>query len=202
MVDLYAGRFDCDNLGVRVDQHIDSDLDDHFLPPVRFMPHWSSILGVAWPWFATLAFGYVLVAVLRFMPPFDVIIGESSPLVIAVMFAGSLIAFAKAYIAWRYSVALVHADRVDYCTGLLAMRQSTVELDEIANIDLRQSAFQRIFSAGDVFVDSRAASILAIRGVSDAPGLRDLIRERRRRLIGRKDRRSIDASAPRAPDLS
>ncbi len=145
------------------------------------MPHWSSVVSVAWPWFATVALAYGLAFVFRMMPPLDELFASATPIIGIVMAGGVVISILRAYLAWRFSVAIVHSDRVVYQTGITSVHETTVELGEIVLVDLRQSLLQRLFSAGDVLIDSRAASILAIRGVANAPSLRDLVRHRRNR---------------------
>lgn len=167
-----------------MDQHIDSQDAGLSAPPnvpVRFMPHWTSVVMVAWPWFATLGIAYGIAFVLHLMPPFDVFLAASSPILAIVMTGGVIVSLIRAYLAWRFSSAFVYEDRVVYYTGFTSIRETTVELGEIAIVDVRQTLMQRLFSAGDVMIDSRAASILAIRGVANAPALRDLIRQRRNR---------------------
>ncbi len=162
--------------------------------PVRFMPHWLILLRSSLPWYIVLAGCYAVVWVLQGHSSTAAFAALAAPYALGILVVGFAIASIRAFVAWRYTVATVFDDRVEYRVGLLTVRTSTVEIGEIANIDHSQGPLQRLLGSGDLFIDSRASAILTIRAVSDVLLLRDMIRRQRSLIVDRMDRRSTGAA--------
>lgn len=160
--------------------------------PVRFMPHWCMLVRSVAPWFVILGACYGIVWMLQLHPRTAAIAAQAAPFALLILALGYVYALARAFILWRYAVVSLFADRLEYRTGFLTTRTSIVEVGEIANLEVRQSLLQRVLGFGDLFIDSRASAILAIRAVSDVVRLQGLIRERRRAFLSRTDLRSSD----------
>lgn len=160
--------------------------------PVRFMPHWFMLVRSVSPWFIVLGLCYGVVWLLRLHPRTAEVAVQAAPFALLILGLGYAYATLRAFIQWRYAVVSVFPDRLEYRTGFLTTRTSIVEVGEIANLEVRQSLFQRLLGFGDLFIDSRASAILAIRAVSDVVRLQGLIRDRRRAFLTRTDLRSSD----------
>jgi uncharacterized membrane protein YdbT with pleckstrin-like domain len=146
---------------------------------VRFMPHWFMLVRNLLPWFVVLGGCYAALWVLQRQPRSAEVAAQAVPFVLAVLAAGFAYALLKTFVAWRFSVLSVFADRIEYRTGMLTTRTSTVQIAEVANQDIRQTLLQRLLGFGDLYIDSRASAILAVYAVSNVRDLQDLIWSRR-----------------------
>lgn len=90
--------------------------------------------------------------------------------------------------------------RVSAVTGLFARRVDEVELRDIRNITLEQSFAQRLLGLGDIGVSSAAGEGIEVtlRGVPDAPGVKEKVRLARRDAAGPEAAAAPEPSEPSA----
>lgn len=109
-------------------------------------------------------------------------IAGQMPLVVAALIVAAvgLGAVAWWWLETRFVTLIITEKRSVLRSGILARRTSEVQHDDVRNLQVNQTALERLLGVGDIAISSAGQDDLEIhaRGISDPQGIAALIRER------------------------
>ena len=118
---------------------------------VEAHPHW-------WYFAKEIISGLIILGVLiLLLVVFEVSLDWAGP-IIAIAILVWLVAAGIRYAAWRRTEFIVTTRRVAYHSGLLHRTGVSIPLDRINNVNYSQTFIERVFSSGDLLIESAGES--------------------------------------------